>query len=67
MFNDVLLACENEELMLRQTMEENLQPKRGWHGFQYGFETKRRKTNLAKPMDSWPMSRQDREDVKALH
>ena len=66
MFNDVLLACENEELLLRRTIEENLQPKSEWHGFQYGFETKKRKTNLAKPTESWPMSKQDREEVKAL-
>ena len=66
MFNDVLLACENEELLLRHTIEENLQPKSEWHGFLYGFETKKRKTNLAKPTESWPMSRQDREEVKAL-
>ena len=41
MFNDVLLACENEELLLRRTIEENLRPKSEWHGFQYGFETKK--------------------------
>ena len=59
MFNDVLLACENEELLLRRTIEENLQPKSEWRGFLYGFETKKRKTNLAKPTESWPMSKQD--------
>ena len=47
LFNDVLLACENEELLLRRTIEENLQPKSEWHGFQYGFETKKRKTKEA--------------------
>ena len=30
-----------------------------------GFETKKRKTNLAKPTESWPMSKQDREEMKA--
>ena len=66
MFNDVLLACENEELLFRRTIEENLEPKSEWHGFQYGFETKKPKTNLAKPTELRPMSKQDREEVKAL-
>ena len=66
MFNDVLLAGENEQLLLRRTIEENLQPKSEWHGFLYGFETKKHKTSLAKPTESWPMSKQDREEVKAL-
>ena len=66
MFNDVLLACENEELLLRRTIEENLQLKSKWHGFLYGFEAKRCKTNLAKPTEPWPTSKQDREEVKAL-
>ena len=66
MFNDVLLARDNEELLLRRTIEENLQPKSELHGLLYGFETKKRRTNLAKPTGSWPMSKQDEEAVKAL-
>ena len=35
MLNGVLLACENAELLLRRTIEENLQLKSEWHGFLY--------------------------------
>ena len=37
MFNDVLLPSDNEELLLRRTIEENLHPKSEGHGFLYGF------------------------------
>ena len=66
MFNNVLLACENGELVLRRDIEENVRPESEWHGFLFGFQAKKRKTNVAKPTESSPMSKQDREEVKAL-